>query len=641
MSNFNNNFVFLSLFQKDSLCYNLKKGDFMKCAIVGINSKYIHPAFGAHQIKCNCQKDIDLLEFTIKDSLEKMLGSLKGYDILAFSTYIWNIEIIKSLLEQLEEKIVILGGPEASYQFDNLFNYKAVKYIIKGEGEESFNQLLDYFDKKIELEKVSNLYYFNDGIKFTYSSLPDLKNIKHDYSLTGDFKNKICYLESSRGCYFNCSYCLASLEKPVRFFDVEEVKSNLKYLLENKAKIIKFLDRSFNVDQKRMLDILKFIHENDNGYTTFQFEVVGDMLSDEVISFIQTMRKKYIRFEIGIQSTNQDTIKAILRHQNFDKLKSNIEKIKDYIVIHTDLICGLPYEDKLTFRKSFNETFLLFTEELQLGFLKELKGTHISNNKDLYHYVFDTSSPYEVISNDFITKEEIDEVKLVEKSLDKFYNPGHFQKTFSYIFKELNLNPYDTFKAITEYIQSFGEFNSFQFDEITRLLYESLIPFVNDKEKLFFVIKQDYLTKNKIKPKIWWDSNISKQEKAFIFNKFIRKNKELTEDILYKYSKLERYKNEYFLVTYYEKVNTYHLETHYAYCGFDCMLCPIFSPEKNEFKCTGCGEGSYMFCQTCDIRTCNHEQGTINCGKCKKYPCEKMDKLSKESIKILDIFKGK
>ena len=378
----------------------------MNICIVGINSKYIHPAFGAHQIKCNSKEDIDLLEFTIKDSKDKILDSLNKYDVVAFSTYIWNIEMVKDLLNSLTNKTVILGGPEASYQFDTLFNYTCVKYIIKGEGEESFNELIDFLNGKIDIQKVSNLYYFDKIIKYTYTKLPDLKGIKHNYALTNDLKNKICYLESSRGCYFNCSYCLASLEKPVRFFDIEEVKSNLKYLLDNNAKIIKFLDRSFNVDQKSMLEILRFIKENDNGYTTFQFEVVGDMLSDEVISLIQTMRKKFIRFEIGIQSTNPKTIEAILRRQNFDKLKSNIERIKDYIVIHTDLICGLPYEDKETFKKSFNETFLLFCEELQLGFLKELKGTHISKNKDLYNYVFSETSPYEVISNNFINKSE-------------------------------------------------------------------------------------------------------------------------------------------------------------------------------------------------------------------------------------------
>jgi len=613
----------------------------MNICIVGINSKYIHPAFGAHQIKCNSKEDIDLLEFTIKDSKTKILDSLNKYDIIAFSTYIWNIEMVKDLLNSLTNKTIILGGPEASYQFDTLFNYPCVKYIIKGEGEESFNELIDFLNEKIDIQKVSNLYYFDEVVKFTYTKLPDLKSIKHNYTLTNDLKNKICYLESSRGCYFNCSYCLASLEKPVRFFDIEEVKSNLKYLLDNNAKIIKFLDRSFNVDQKSMLEILRFIKENDNGYTTFQFEVVGDMLSDEVISLIQTMRKKFIRFEIGIQSTNPKTIEAILRRQNFDKLKSNIERIKDYIVIHTDLICGLPYEDKETFKKSFNETFLLFTEELQLGFLKELKGTHISKNKDLYNYVFSETSPYEVISNNFINKSEIDEVKLVEKSLDKFYNPGYFQRTFSYIFKDLKLNPYDTFKAITEYILKKGEFNSFQFDEITILLYESLLPFVTDKDKLLYIIKQDYLTKNKIKPKIWWDSYITKQEKTFIFNKFIKEYPTLNLDILYKYSKLERYKNEYFLVTYNDNINTYYLNTYIAYCGFDCSLCPIFSLEEKTFSCKGCGEGSYMFCQTCDIRSCNYDNNTINCGKCNNYPCEKINKLSKESIKILDIYKGK
>lgn len=616
----------------------------MKKVLVGVNSKYIHPAFGLHQIKTNSKYDIDLLEFTIKDNLDKIIEKIINYDLIALSVYIWNIEIIKLLISNdlLKNKLIILGGPEASFQFNNLLNNYNVKYIIKGEGEESFNELLEFLENKRTIETVSNLYYKDDYIKYTFDKLPDIKKIKHDYSLIKDFKNKICYLESSRGCYFNCSYCLASTEKPVRFFDLEEVKSSLLYLLQSNAKIIKFLDRSFNVDQERMLEILKYINEHDNGYTTFQFEIVGDMLSDKVIDYIKTMRKKFIRFEIGIQSTNKETIKAILRHQDFEKLKDNILKIKDYIVIHTDLICGLPYEDKETFKKSFNETFLLFTEELQLGFLKELKGTYISKNKDIYHYKFQETSPYEVISNDFISLEEINEVKLVEKSLDKFYNPNFFKRTFDYIFKDLKLDPYETFKNITLYINKFGDWRNFQFDEITKLLFESIVetnkknPNLN-KEKLFYIIKQDYLTKNNIKPKIWWDNNISKGEKNFIFDKFIKTYKDLNKDILYKYSKLEKYENEYFLATYLNNIKTYKLETYYAYCGFDCRMCPIFSLEDKN-KCNGCKKGTYVFCLTCDIRTCNKNKSIDNCGKCKNYPCEKINKLSVDSKRILDIF---
>lgn len=617
----------------------------MKKVLVGINSKYIHPSFGLHQIKANSKYDLPLLEFTIKDDIQKIINEISEYDLIAFSTYIWNIEIIKNILnrDELKNKLIILGGPEASFQFDTLLNNYNVNFIIKGEGEESFDELLEFLENKRELNCVSNLYYKDGEIKYTFNKLPNIKNIKHDYSLTRDFKNKICYLESSRGCYFNCSYCLASTEKPVRYFDLKEVKENLLFLLENNAKIIKFLDRSFNIEQKRMLEILKFINVHDNGYTTFQFEIVGDMLSKEVIDYIKTMRKKFIRFEIGIQSTNEKTIEAILRKQDFEKLKQNILEIKDYIVIHTDLICGLPYEDLQTFKKSFNETFLLFTEELQLGFLKELKGTHISMNKDKYNYIFSNTSPYEVISNDFISFEEINEVKLVEKSLDKFYNSNHFRKTFDYIFNIVKLNPYETFKNITLYIEKIGNLSSFQFDEVTKLLYLSILEFANvnplfNKDKLLFIIKQDYLTKNKIKPKIWWDSFITKSEKSFIFDKFIKKYPELNKEILYKYSKLEKYNNEYFLVTYFKEIKTYTLTTYYAYCGFDCRMCPMFSYEEEVNKCTGCKEGAYMFCSTCDIRTCNLEKNIDNCGKCKFYPCEKMTKLSVESIKILNMF---
>lgn len=602
----------------------------MRKVIVGINSKYIHPATGVHQIKANYSGELDLIEINIKDDMANLITKLSSYDLIAFSAYIWNIEYIKKILKtSLIDKTVIIGGPEASYSSDKLFKYPQVKYIIKGEGEEAFPELMAYLDRKLELSKVSNLYYRTDNdINFTYFKLPNLNKVIHDYSINPDLNNKICYVESSRGCYFSCTYCLASTEKPVREFPIEEVKKNLKYLLDNKAKIIKFLDRSFNINQERTLEILRFIKENDNGLSTFQFEIVGDKIDNEIIELLKTMRKKSIRFEIGIQSTNPKTIKAIKRIQDFNKIRENILNLRDYIVIHTDLICGLPYEDLQSFKKSFNETFMLFSEELQLGFLKELKGTEISNTKDQYGYIFDEASPYEVISNNYITNEELNEVKLVEKAVDKLYNFAKYQKTFSYLFNDLKLDPYDTFLSISKYFELNGSLKA-QPKEIAKTLYLALSNLLNDKDKLLYVIKQDYLLKSPIKPSIWWNQDITRGERLYIYNKICERYN-IAIDELFNHARLERYKNEYFLIIY-PSLNTIYYTSTLAPCGFDCTFCPLYNKE-----CMGCLSNNINnYCTNCDIRNCTISSNTT-CFKCDKYPCQKLNNITEKSKQILD-----
>ena len=603
----------------------------MKKVIVGINSKYIHPSFGIYQIKANFASSIDIIEVNIKDNIDSLISKIIQYELIAFSAYIWNIELIKQILSKLDnDKIVVIGGPEASYSVLDLFKYPSLKYIIKGEGEEAFNELYLYLQNKIPIEEVSNLYYRKDNeIKYTYNKLPNILNIKHDYSLNRDIENRISYIESSRGCYFSCTYCLASTEKPVREFPIEEVLTNLKYLLDNKAKIIKFLDRSFNINEERTLQILSFIKENDNNYSTFQFEIVGDRISDQIISLLKTMRKKSIRFEIGIQSTNPKTMEAIKRKQDFDRIRKVILELKDYVVIHTDLICGLPYEDLTAFKKSFNETFLLFTEELQLGFLKELKGTEISQTKDKYKYLFSPTAPFEVIHNEYITNEELNEVKYVEKAVDKLYNYSKYQNTFNYLFNELKLNPYDTFLNISKYIEENSSFRS-QIKDLSKALYLSLIDRIDDKDKLLYLIKIDYLTLSKVRPAIWWEQTITRGERNYIYQKISNiYNKSIDE--LYNYGRLEKYKNEYFLILYPSKEIITYTST-LAPCGFDCINCPIYNK-----GCNGCNSNNlYSFCLNCLIRQCVKDRNYANCSNCQNYSCDKLNNISIESKKLLD-----
>ncbi len=612
----------------------------MKTLLIGINSKYIHPAIGIYQIYVNAESDVHYLEFTIKDDNQKIIDSINNefFDVLGFSAYIWNVEKIKEILKALGNVpyTIILGGPEAGYHWQQFTNYNNVSYIIKGEGEIPFNLLLSYLENKIEFSQLFNILYRKENQFFpTPSKMFALDSIKHDYSLIGDFENKVAYIEASRGCFFNCAYCLASLEKPVRYFNIEQIKKDILFLLQKKAKMIKFLDRSFNINTKYMLEILHLMKENDNLYTTFQFEIVGDLLTEEIIQLINRMRKNYIRLEIGIQTTNEITTAAILRKQNLEKLKQNILLLRDNTIIHTDLIAGLPFENLESFKKSFNDVFLLFAHELQLGFLKELKETHISNTKSKHGYLFEETSPYEVISNNYITKEELDIIRLVEKGVSKFYNSHHFPRTMSYLFETLAFNPFDTFTTIMEYISKKPDYFRLQFDETTRLLYESLCNIIPDHAYLLFIIKQDYLLKNKIRPKIWWQTTITRIERNYIYQRLVAEYPELTLDILFRYGQLEKNKNQYFLVNY-QNNSLYFMNSCISYCGFDCSLCPLYEREYPN-SCPGCATSQTQMCQTCDIKLCNQAKKITSCSLCVDYPCDKMNALSPKSIELLNL----
>lgn len=531
----------------------------MKTLLVGINSKYIHPSMGVFQLYSNSKYDTDYIEFTIKDDVNYIIDYLNNYncEVIGLSVYIWNIETIKTIISRINQnnnKTIFLGGPEASFNL-NLLNSESIKYIIKGEGEESFNELIEYLMDKRPLNQVSNLFYKDSQnlVSYTFSKLPDLYHIKHDLSLIKDYENRICYLESSRGCYFNCSYCLASTEKPVRFFPLDEVKTNLLFLLEHNAKIIKFLDRSFNINKEYTKEILTFIRDHDNGYTTFQFEVVGDTLDKDIIKIINSLRPKMIRFEIGIQTTNPIVTKAIRRTQNFNKLRDNILKIKDNIVIHTDLIAGLPFETLESFKKSFNDTFLLFTEELQLGFLKELKGTFISETKNLYNYKFEETSPYEVIENKYINKSELEIIKFVEIGVDRFYNRGENKRLMDYLFNTLKLDPFDTFyeviKEMTNNDLTNNVLSKYQVADLNLLLYNTLKSYVPDQELLMFIIKMDYLSRSKIKPKIFWVNKITREERKEIYS-ILSEKEQIDINELYNYGYIDCLGKTYFIINY-------------------------------------------------------------------------------------------
>ena len=526
----------------------------MKAYLIGINSKYIHPAMGVFSLVSNSNHPIIYSEFTIKDTVDKIIKSIldKEYDVLGFSVYIWNSKLVKEILLELNKlsfnKPIFVGGPESYFHSEIYLKKYGVRYVINDEGEESFNELMEYLNGNISIEKVSNLYYLKDNnVKYTYSKKPDINKIKMDLSLIKDFKNRIVYLESSRGCPFKCSYCMASLDEKVRFFPIEKVKKEIKYLLDNNCRTIKFLDRSFNINKDYMLDILQFIKENDNGVSVFQFEIVGDLLSKDIIEYINhNVRKGLLRFEIGIQSLNDMTTKAVCRRQDFTKLKENIRLLKNSVILHLDLIAGLPYENLESFKKSFNDSYLLMGDELQLGFLKELKGTKISNEKNEHLYDFDSNPPYEIISNKYVSVEDLNIVREVEEALEKYHNKGCYKNTMEFLFIKNKLDPFETF--LTLYKKSQIKLKYLNDHESYQHLYDCLKHLVNEKEYLD-VIKLDYLLKNKIQPKIWWPQIITKDKKHDYFKRF---NEEYSIDnyTFYNYSYLDIINDELYLFIY-------------------------------------------------------------------------------------------
>lgn len=529
----------------------------MKALLIGINSKYIHPSVSLYQLRANTTYECDLIELTIKDSLDTIISKLNKFDlssyhIFACSCYLWNIdkylELIPVLKTYNSSAKIVFGGPEVAYDanyFLSKFSY--IDYILEGEGEISFHELLEYLDNKRSINDVSNLHYKEDNIlKFTYAAHPDLNKISLATLDIKDYQNRIIYLESSRGCPYHCSYCTASLDNKVRYFPLEKVLNILYTLMINKTKVVKFLDRTFNANYEYMMQILDFI-DMHNICTVFQFEVVGELVKEETINRIAKLKSKYLRFEIGIQSTNNIVNEAVCRRQNMDKLKKNIFLLNktNKVDLHIDLIAGLPYETKESFINSFNEAFLLRGKELQLGFLKFLRGTKMLEMVDEHEYKYSNKAPYEIISNKYLSNEDLKEIEMVEKSLNRYYNSGILPKLFTYLLdNNLVSSYYEFFKGL------YKELEHYQKDELFKILDDYLkLLFPENYDYLHHILLIDYLENFKVKPKIWWDY-IKIENREELFNNICMKIPSLSLELLYRYSVVLIYKNEVFLIIY-------------------------------------------------------------------------------------------
>lgn len=464
----------------------------MKILLAACNAKYIHSNLAVYDLQAYASDYADhivLKEYTINQQKDDIMRDiyLEHPDVVCVSCYIWNLSFVKELMADL---IKILpgadfwaGGPEVSYDAEKFLTENSeFKGVMVGEGEETFKELAGYYVEKNpqNLKDMTGICY-RDGDQIIHNGwrqIMDLSSIPFIYKDLSEFKNRIIYYESSRGCPFSCSYCLSSIDKKLRFRDTETVKKELQFFIDNKVPQVKFVDRTFNCKHDHAMAIWKYINEHDNGVTNFHFEISADLLREEELQEMSTMRPGLIQLEIGVQSTNPDTIKAIHRTMDFEKLKGIVDRIHSFgnIHQHLDLIAGLPYEDYDSFRHSFNDVYALKPQQLQLGFLKVLKGSHMMEMCREYGIVYKTQEPYEVLSTKWLDYDHVLKLKTVENMVEVYYNSGQFQNTLEYL---ENFFP-DAF-SIYERLGSFYMEKGYGDVSHTRMRrYEILLEFLED-----------------------------------------------------------------------------------------------------------------------------------------------------------------
>ena len=464
----------------------------MKILLAACNAKYIHSNLAVYDLQAYASDYADhivLKEYTINQQKDDIMRDiyLEHPDVVCVSCYIWNLSFVKELMADL---IKILpgadfwaGGPEVSYDAEKFLTENSeFKGVMVGEGEETFKELAGYYVEKNpqDLKNMTGICY-RDGDQIIHNGwrqIMDLSSIPFIYKDLSEFKNRIIYYESSRGCPFSCSYCLSSIDKKLRFRDTETVKKELQFFIDNKVPQVKFVDRTFNCKHDHAMAIWKYINEHDNGVTNFHFEISADLLREEELQEMSTMRPGLIQLEIGVQSTNPDTIKAIHRTMDFEKLKGIVDRIHSFgnIHQHLDLIAGLPYEDYDSFRNSFNDVYALKPQQLQLGFLKVLKGSHMMEMCREYGIVYKTQEPYEVLSTKWLDYDHVLKLKTVENMVEVYYNSGQFQNTLEYL---ENFFP-DAF-SIYERLGSFYMEKGYGDVSHTRMRrYEILLEFLED-----------------------------------------------------------------------------------------------------------------------------------------------------------------
>ena len=441
----------------------------MKILLTAINAKYIHSNLAIYSLRAcagEYKSQIELAEFTINNQKDYILEEIykRKPDILCFSVYIWNLDYVESVAREFKkicpDTPVWVGGPEVSYEVEDfLTSHPEIDGVMIGEGEETFREVCGYYAGNRELDSIQGIAYRdNNGIRVTESrAIMDMSRIPFCYDTMEDFSNRIIYYESSRGCPFSCSYCLSSVDKSLRFRDTELVKKELLFFINQKVPQIKFVDRTFNCNHAHAMEIWRFIKEHDNGVTNFHFEISADLINEEELKLISDMRPGLIQLEIGVQSTNEVTIKEIHRTMKLERLKEVVRAIQSGANVHEhlDLIAGLPYEDYDSFARSFDEIYELKPNQLQLGFLKVLKGSFMYDHAKEYGIIYHDRPPYEVLSTKWISFDDVLRIKKVEEMLEVYYNSGQFEITMK-LMDVLYDSAFDFFQRLGDFYEEKG-----------------------------------------------------------------------------------------------------------------------------------------------------------------------------------------
>ncbi len=514
----------------------------MKILLVAINAKYIHSNLAVYNLAVYAneyEKEIEIAEYTINQYEEYIAEEIykKKPDVIAFSCYIWNFTYVKELIDDLTKLLpgvpIWLGGPEVSYDTQELVEQiPAVKGIMLGEGEQTFYELASYYIKKnITLESIRGLIYRNDNNRIETNPPREMMNmdeIPFCYTNIEKWENKIIYYETSRGCPFSCSYCLSSIDKKVRFRSIELVKQELSYFIDHKIPQVKFVDRTFNCNAKHSREIWRYILENDNGITNFHFEIAADLLKGDDLELMSRMRPGLIQLEIGVQSTNETTIRAINRAMDFQTLKDVVEKINHMgnIHQHLDLIAGLPYEGYESFKNSFNDVYSLKPEQLQLGFLKVLKGSYMHEMAVEYGIIYRANPVYEVLYTKWLNHDELLRLKKVEEMVELYYNSRQFTNTIEVLSNAFE-SPFSLYQLLGDFYEERGYLGISQ-SRMTR--YDILLEFVarydeKNMNRYKELLVYDLYLREKLKSRPSWSTDLMKY-KEIIKNFYIKEDAE-------------------------------------------------------------------------------------------------------------------
>lgn len=502
----------------------------MKFLLVAINAKYIHSNLAVYSLKAFNDKygesadQVEIAEYTINQYSEDIVRDIykQKPDVIGFSCYIWNIDMVKEIASDYKkicpDTEIWVGGPEVSYNVEQVLREnKAIDYVMYGESEQTFCDVMNSYGKMSQA-----ILYQIKGIGFrngeeTVVTMPqnpvDMSDIPFVYKDMSDFENKIIYYETSRGCPFSCSYCLSSIDKQLRFRNLEMVKKEIQFFLDNKTNQVKFVDRTFNCNKKHAMEIWHYIKEHDNGVTNFHFEIAADIMNDEEIELIRDMRPGLIQLEIGVQSTNSCTLEAINRKTNIDKIAEVTEKIRQggNIHQHLDLIAGLPFEDINSFENSFNQVYAMKPDQLQLGFLKVLYGSMMKEESEKYGIEYSSRTPYEVLKTKWISFDDILKLKEIEAVVEIYYNSFQFENTIRTLEKYFE-SAFELYEKLGNFYQAHSEKGE-KHSRVKR--YELVLEFVRelglwDKEAWDEILTKDFYLRENSKSRPEFSKNIDR-----------------------------------------------------------------------------------------------------------------------------------